>query len=1027
MKRKLLLAACLVAGALGFNANASTDITSSYLKNADLSTVNYGWTYFSDAYKYTDWKTDGDVPVVEFYSQWNDGAPVSMNRKDFKFSQTVTMPAGYYRLAVNAFYRNGTGDGTNDDKAWIFVKGTGIEKSQNVAALTSAGVGGYTGGNDLYRAANAFSLGDFSNAFDFKLDAETEVEIGFQGYFNLSLSWCILGPVKLYKYTAEDYMSDYTTKVTEAEALYSLKMNATVLSELQAAVVDESTLLTVDDVFNAVQALTNAIAAANTSIVKYDEAKTILDAANIYDAAGQASYAADETVAAIQTAYDNGTLVAVNDEQKTAAKAALATACKAQTQPADNCDMTAYIVNPGIDGNVNGWTCDMNANGGYVGGPLKPSNDAMEFWGAGTLTDEDKGKSFDYYQTITSLPEGAYTISADMLNSTNGESGANWNGGGNAGLYGKTASDEVQVLITIDGETFLPYTTDEILVIDGNLRIGVKNINPLTGRWFACDNFKLTYARQLTDDEKEVIAKENAVAKYNEAFAAAQAIVDGTIPDPAYTNLQTVITNNMLAADGTEGTSSEYNAAATALNEAATAAAELVEPYAAWKPLKAYADALVAVTNDNAEANSTLASVISAQTTAVNNATTAEAITNATSILKTAMVTYAGTANPVGEGKKFDITFMLTNPDLTGYSWTKVEGWDTEQTFPSQNCQAMYTAGEGYYYEYWSDNSNPVSGYTIYLKNVTLPEGTYQMTAKAKAGWGGGATNPNGAQAITFSAGETDGTNITSATLADAQLDFVQATEGEVKIGLKAHEGNTCNWMGIGYVKLYKVPAITVEISENANYTPESVAGKVTLTRTLSTENWNTFVVPFQITEAELKVAFGDGVAVAEFSEVADGTNSTINFSTMATPAITPNKPVLLKPSTVAPDNKYVFENRTVATGEAEVVGTNFNFVGTYAASTDIAAGNYFISKDKLYKSAGGTTIKGTRAYLKANIQGGEVKVRFVIDDETATSIEGIEFTENVENGKIYDISGRMVTRPVKGLYIKNGKKFIVK
>ena len=173
MKRKLLLAACLVAGALGFNANASTDITSSYLTNADLSTVNYGWTYFSDAYKYTDWQTNGDVPVVEFYSQWNAGAPVSMDQKDFKFSQTVTMPAGYYRLAVNAFYRNGSGDGTNDDKAWIFVKGTGIDKSQNVAALTSAGVGAYTGSSDLYRAANAFSLGDFSNAFDFKLEAET--------------------------------------------------------------------------------------------------------------------------------------------------------------------------------------------------------------------------------------------------------------------------------------------------------------------------------------------------------------------------------------------------------------------------------------------------------------------------------------------------------------------------------------------------------------------------------------------------------------------------------------------------------------------------------------------------------------------------------------------------------------------------------------------------------------------------------------------------------------------------------------
>ena len=296
--KKLLTmaAAIMMAGSMW----ASDDVTNTYLTNANLSTVNSGWTYYSDAFKYTDWRTDGDVPVVEFYSQWNAGDPVSITQKDFKFSQTVTLPAGYYRLAVNAFYRNGRGDGTNEDKAWIFVKGTGIDKSQNVAALTSAGVASYTGSSDLYKAANAFSLGDFSNEFDFSLESATEVEIGFQGFFNLSLSWCILGPVKLYEYTAADYMDDYRTKVAAAEALYSVPMNSDVLAALQTAVVEESTLTTVDDVIAATNTLNGAITDANNSIKAYANAKAYLDEAtkilagtNVYTAEAYATYYTD--------------------------------------------------------------------------------------------------------------------------------------------------------------------------------------------------------------------------------------------------------------------------------------------------------------------------------------------------------------------------------------------------------------------------------------------------------------------------------------------------------------------------------------------------------------------------------------------------------------------------------------------------------------------------------------------------------------------------------------------------------------
>ena len=264
-------------------------------------------------------------------------------------------------------------------------------------------------------------------------------------------------------YDKADLYISFRTALSDAQTVdQNAKMNGTVLSALQAAISDAGSInmeSASSDITTAKNALITATGNATASIANYAEAKAILDAASTYDDAGQASYAADETIAAIQSAYDDGSLESVTEEQKNAAKEALATACKAQKQPADGCDMTAYIVNPGIDGNVDGWTCEMNsATGeGYMGGPLKPSNDAMEFWGASTLDANAAGKTFDYYQLISSLPVGAYTISAEMLNSTNGEEGANWNGGGKAGLYGKTTSAEVKELVTIDDETFRSY------------------------------------------------------------------------------------------------------------------------------------------------------------------------------------------------------------------------------------------------------------------------------------------------------------------------------------------------------------------------------------------------------------------------------------------------------------------------------------------------------------------------------------------------------------------------------------------
>ena len=389
-KLKLLIAFCALM--LGWSsASAKTDVTSTYLKDADLASLT-GWGNPGK----TDWKTDGAVNVVEFWNWTNQ----------FNFSQKVSLPAGYYRLAVNAFYRNSwTGDGTNNNMAWIFAGA----KTQNVVALTGMSeLSGYAGSNDLYRAATAFSQGKYSNEFDFNVtgDGTTNVEIGFKGTCPNG-GWCILGPVTLWEYDVNDYMSDYTAKKAEAEALYDTPMYKNDLDALKAAAVDEATLTTIDEVLAQVETLRSAIENANNSITNYAAKIAVFNtlkgqadaiAAVEYEETVAGSYSTfTSAISSYQTAANN----AANETALNAAIAGLKTAIKTYINGAEPkndgeyFDITCLMENPDFaDNTITGWTKESTMN---------PNTriQCNEFFGSA---------AFDFYQTVTGLPNGSYTL-----------------------------------------------------------------------------------------------------------------------------------------------------------------------------------------------------------------------------------------------------------------------------------------------------------------------------------------------------------------------------------------------------------------------------------------------------------------------------------------------------------------------------------------------------------------------------------------------------------------------------------------
>ena len=213
------------------------------------------------------------------------------------------------------------------------------------------------------------------------------------------------------------------------------------------------------------------------------------------------------------------------------------------------------------------------------------------------------------------------------------------------------------------------------------------------------------------------------------------------------------------------------------------------------------------------------------------------------------------------------------------------------------------------------------------------------------------------------------------------------------------------------------------------------------------TGRWYSFVAPFDITLEELQANFAPSkyeFKVAEYAgDSGDENNVTVTFNTKESGTISANTPVLIYFKKKSPKFYDITElefdspKHTYIVDEAKVEGTYFDFVGVYDfADYDVGvdedfvpftipAGDYFIGNGALYKSAGATTIKPFRAYLKA--KGEPAAVKLFIDD-LETSIEEVQGLElKAQNSEIYNLAGQKMSKLQKGVNIVNGKKVLVK
>ena len=108
-----------------------------------------------------------------------------------------------------------------------------------------------------------------------------------------------------------------------------------------------------------------------------------------------------------------------------------------------------------------------------------------------------------------------------------------------------------------------------------------------------------------------------------------------------------------------------------------------------------------------------------------------------------------------------------------------------------------------------------------------------------------------------------------------------------------------------------------------------------------------------------------------------------------------------------------------------KVYGT---FKGFYHAQTTVPNKCLFLSGNKFWYSTGQTKMKAFRAYFNfvdvlTEAENASARISMSFDDET-TRIVNVNVNDD-EN--YYDLQGRRVAHPQKGLYIKNNKKVVVK
>lgn len=227
-----------------------------------------------------------------------------------------------------------------------------------------------------------------------------------------------------------------------------------------------------------------------------------------------------------------------------------------------------------------------------------------------------------------------------------------------------------------------------------------------------------------------------------------------------------------------------------------------------------------------------------------------------------------------------------------------------------------------------------------------------------------------------------------------------------------------------------------VVLDETSTTAPDGANGvDVRVKRTINAGEWSTICLPFAMTAAQCQAAFGSDVEIGDFKGYtynSDEDKITVNFSSVT--AIEANHPYIIKVSAAVTE----FSVDGVDVNPADDPRVTFrtsskklkDFVGTYVADFDFydeaKHTPLFLSGNKFWYATETTKhMKAFRAYfdfvdMLSEVDGARVAIAF----DEATVINDVRACSD---DRYYNLSGQQVETPTRGVYVKNGKKIIVK
>ena len=405
------------------------------------------------------------------------------------------------------------------------------------------------------------------------------------------------------------------------------------------------------------------------------------------------------------------------------------------------------------------------------------------------------------------------------------------------------------------------------------------------------------------------------------------------------------------------------------------------------------------------------------------NEASGEAVVNATNALNAAV--WTPNASEMNAFYWEGYAALEETDKTTPLGWTnRVDNYNT-RIIANPSGNTGLTAVNGYALMAKFDTSyGEEAGYTMPLDANSI----YKISFKY-GGWNDFTSNvtlalkdPNGASiplTKTFEAG--GNTAIHSESDPSLWYDltgyFITNEAGDYILTLTKSDKNQ-KQICIGNLSMVKAEAI--EFADGS--VPYYAAGtypSVKINRNLTADSWATAVYPFAVSGID---------DIATF-EAYDEATATVKIRKAT--ASTANEPFLMRSKTAKTEIALTNVDVVAEAGTPVKTQGNASFVGTYN-ETEVAKedgfSKYALSNNTFYIiGANAATVAPYRAYFKVANETSEARsLNFEFDDNTATGIESVN-AETTSNGDIYNLNGQKVATPMKGLYIMNGKKIVIK